>query len=238
MAAATTSAVAGQLSAKAQAFQPRALGARRPLRLARAVTCSAQKEDVVKHLSTAAAAAALAAVFGVVQVDAAYADIAGLTPCSESKAFAKRKKNEVKGLQKRLGQYEADSAPALALTATIEKTEARFDNYAKQGLLCGTDGLPHLIADPGFALKYGHAGDVFIPTFGFLYFAGWIGHSGRKYLMTVRSDAKPIEKEIIIDYPLALKCFREGLGWPLEVAAELKQGNLLEDDSKITTSPR
>lgn len=34
--------------------------------------------------------------------------------------------------------------------------------YAKQGLLCGTDGLPHLIADPGLALRYGHAGDVFV----------------------------------------------------------------------------
>lgn len=34
--------------------------------------------------------------------------------------------------------------------------------YAEQGLLCGTDGLPHLIADPGLALRYGHAGDVFV----------------------------------------------------------------------------
>lgn len=108
-------------------------------------------------------------------------------------------------------QYEAGSAPALALQATIEKTERRFDKcvaeglpagfsgrqvaarqaakqhctacraasfrwlshspsrllpscsrYANQGLLCGTDGLPHLIADPGLALRYGHAGDVFV----------------------------------------------------------------------------
>jgi hypothetical protein len=62
-------------------------------------------------------------------------------------------------------QYEAGSAPALALQATIEKTERRFDNYAKQGLLCGNEGLPHLIADPGLALRYGHAGDVLVsPT--------------------------------------------------------------------------
>ena len=61
-----------------------------------------------------------------------------------------------------LPQYEADSAPALAIQATIAKTEARFDKYANQGLLCGTDGLPHLIADPGLALRYGHAGDVLV----------------------------------------------------------------------------
>lgn len=124
------------------------------------VSCSAQESS--KQAGTAVAAAALAIAFGFGQVDAAYADVAGLTPCSQSKAFAKRKKNEVKSLNKRLKQYEAGSAPALALQATIEKTEKRFDNYGKQGLLCGNDGLPHLIADPGLALRYGHAGDVFV----------------------------------------------------------------------------
>lgn len=126
------------------------------------MVCAAERQEASKSLGTAAAAAALALAFGFGQVDAAYADIAGLTPCSESKAFAKRKKNEVKALNKRLKQYEAGSAPALALTATIEKTERRFDAYGRQGLLCGTDGLPHLIADPGLALRYGHAGDVLV----------------------------------------------------------------------------
>ena len=154
-------------------------------------------------------------------------------------------------------QYEEGSAPALALQATIAKTERRFDNYSKQGLLCGTDGLPHLIADPGLALRYGHAGDVLvgaaaahaaavalgppsllpcqhmrpcllcgavgrrsahaprsspplphsptplpapacpqIPTIGFIYFAGWLGFAGTKYLQAVAATAKPIEKEV------------------------------------------
>lgn len=59
-------------------------------------------------------------------------------------------------------QYEDGSAPALALDATIERTNKRFDNYAKSGVLCGSEGLPHLISDPGFALRYGHAGEVFV----------------------------------------------------------------------------
>lgn len=126
------------------------------------VVCSAEKKEVVSQMGKAAAAAALSLAFGFSSVDAAFADVAGLTPCADSKAFAKRKKQEVKGLNKRLKQYEAGSAPALALQATIEKTEKRFDTYAKQGLLCGTDGLPHLIADPGLALRYGHAGDVLV----------------------------------------------------------------------------
>merc|ERR1711977_247876 len=164
----------------------------------------------------------------------AAADISGLTPCGASKSFSKRKNQEIKELQKRMKKYEADSAPVVALKATMERTEKRFDFYEKSGLLCGTDGLPHLIADPGFALKYGHAGDVLIPTFGFLYFAGWLGHSGRLYLAATRNK----EKEIIIDVPLAINCLRSALAWPVMVIGELRAGTLLEKDSNITVSPR
>merc|ERR1719171_50418 len=162
------------------------------------------------------------------------ADISGLTPCAESKPFEKRKKQELKELQKRMKKYESESAPALALKTTMEDTERRFEFYGKSGLLCGTDGLPHLIADPGLALKYGHAGEIFIPTFGFLYFAGWLGHSGRLYLGATRNK----DKEIIIDVPLAFLCFGKALGWPALVASELRNGSLLELDSNITLSPR
>lgn len=61
--------------------------------VARAVSCSAEKKEASTVAGVAAAALALTFSFGA--VDAAYADVAGLTPCSESKAFAKRKKNEV-----------------------------------------------------------------------------------------------------------------------------------------------
>jgi photosystem I subunit 3 len=196
------------------------------------VVCAAQKESA--QIGTALAAAALAATVGFANVEPAFADVAGLTPCSQSKAYEKVKKKELKVLQKRLKLYEAGSAPALALTATIERTEARFANYAKSGVLCGADGLPHLIADPGLALRYGHAGEVFIPTFGFLYVAGYIGYVGRQYLNLTRD----INKEIIIDVPLALDLARRGAGWPLAVVDELKAGTLVEKAENITVSPR
>jgi len=205
-------------------------------RVARRTVCSAQQERPA--LATTLAAAALAAAVTLGQVDAAQADVSGLTPCSESKQFAKRQKNELKALDKRLKLYEQGSAPALALQATKQRTEKRFANYAGSGLLCGTDGLPHLIADPGLALRYGHAGEVFIPTFGFLYVAGWIGYVGREYLIRVRSESKPRDKEIIIDVPLAAKVCLGGFGWPAKALAELRNGTLLESDSKITVSPR
>lgn len=155
----------------------------------RAAVCSSEQTDSPKiGQLVSAAALAVALSFGTVQ--AAHADISGLTPCSESKGFNKRQKQEVKALKKRLAkvssrsahrppypvarvpgwtlrvgvrlQYEAGSAPALALQATIERTEKRFANYAKAGLLCGTDGLPHLISDPGLALRYGHAGETLV----------------------------------------------------------------------------
>ena len=78
---------------------------------------------------------------------AALAEIGGLTKCSDSPAFTKRLNASVKKLQQRMGKYEADSPPALALQQQIGRTEARFDKYSRSELLCGTDGLPHLVAD-------------------------------------------------------------------------------------------
>lgn len=112
----------------------------------------------------------------------------------------------------------------------MERTNKRFDNYANSGLLCGTDGLPHLIADPGLAVKYGHAGDVFIPTFGFLYFAGLLGHAGRIYLHAIKGDKN---QEIIINVPLAFSSFGKAFGWPMMVLGELKNGTLTEKEVRF-----
>eukprot|EP01023_Acetabularia_acetabulum_P019455 TRINITY_DN1991_c0_g1_i4.p1 TRINITY_DN1991_c0_g1~~TRINITY_DN1991_c0_g1_i4.p1 ORF type:complete len:247 (-),score=62.39 TRINITY_DN1991_c0_g1_i4:133-852(-) len=200
------------------------------------VTC---KTETNKQFGVGLAAAALAVAFGFGAVDSAMAgDLAGLTPCSESKAFDKQKKKEVKGLMKRQKLYEKDSAPYLALQATIDRTENRFANYAEAGLLCGAEGYPHLIADPGMALKYGHAGEVFIPTIGFLYVAGYIGTVGRNYIQTVKKEKKPTEKEIIIDVPLALSLSGQGFAWPIQAVKELRNGTLTEKEENITVSPR
>merc|ERR1719378_1253878 len=176
----------------------------------------------------------LSIALSTLDIKPAQADISGLTYCRESKAFTKRKNQELKELQKRMKKYDSDSAPTVALKATMERTEKRFDFYAKSGLLCGTDGLPHLIADPGFALKNGHSADVLLPTVGFLYFAGLIGHSGRLYL----EAASDKQKEIIIDVPLAFSCLGKATAWPILVVGELNSGTLLEKDSNITVSPR
>ncbi|CAL5225427.1 g8243 [Coccomyxa viridis] len=240
---AATSCMTTRLGAKAPQQEVAFRGSIKPLRavpvarrnVARAASCSAEERAPI---GKAVAAAALAAALAFGSVEAAKADISGLTPCSESKGFAKRQKNELKALEKRLKKYEEGSAPALALKATMERTEKRFKNYGDAGLLCGTDGLPHLISDPGLALRYGHAGETLIPTVGFLYIAGWIGYVGRDYLIASKKESKPRDKEIIIDVPMALKMAFQGAGWPFRAFRELQAGTLLADDKDITVSPR
>ncbi|GMY38109.1 Photosystem I reaction center subunit III, chloroplastic [Fagus crenata] len=103
-----------------------------------------QDEKTSSPLQAFSAALALSSILVSAPLPA-MADIAGLTPCKDSKQFAKREKQQIKKLESSLKLYAPDSAPALAINATIEKTKRRFDNYGKQGLLCGSDGLPHLI---------------------------------------------------------------------------------------------
>ena len=71
-----------------------------------------------------------------------------------------------------------------------------------------------------------------------MYVAGYIGSVGREYLNIVKQEKKPTDKEIIIDVPLALKLSFQGIGWPLRTVQQLRNGSLLEDDRKITVSPR
>jgi photosystem I subunit 3 len=162
------------------------------------------------------------------------ADVAGLTPCNESPVFTKRLDASVRKLEGRVKKYEAGSPPALALEQQIERTKQRFDRYSKSGLLCGKDGLPHLITDG----RWSHSIEFVIPGLLFLYITGWIGWVGRKYIRTVSEDANATEKEIIIDVPLALKIMTTGFIWPISAWQEYISGTLLADVSEITVSPR
>ena len=164
----------------------------------------------------------------------AFADIGGLTKCSESPAFTKRLNASVKKLEQRMSQYEADSPPALALQQQIDRTKARFDKYGRSELLCGTDGLPHLIADG----RWSHAAEFILPGFGFIYISGWIGWVGRKYLRAVSTTKNPAESEIIINVPLALKIMTSGYIWPIAAWQELISGDLIASADEVTVSPR
>nr|YP_009654281.1 photosystem I reaction center subunit III [Pleurostichidium falkenbergii]QCH39568.1 photosystem I reaction center subunit III [Pleurostichidium falkenbergii] len=163
-----------------------------------------------------------------------YSEVAGLIPCKDSPAFSKRLKSSLKKLEVRMAKYETSTPPALALQSQINQTQSRFDKYSKAGILCGTEGLPHLIADG----RWNHAGDFMIPGLLFIYITGWIGWVGRGYLRAVSSLNKPAEKEIIIDVPLAMKFSLSGFTWPLAALQEFTSGQLIASDEDITISPR
>ena len=154
--------------------------------------------------------AALLSVFLLVGfAPVAKADVAGLTPCAESARFQQR-----------------------AAGAKTDQAKDRFVMYRKA--VCGADGLPHLIVDG----RWNHAGDFMIPGIAFLYIAGCIGWAGRTYLIAIRNDKDATMKEIQIDVALALKSTIAAATWPLAALNELKNGKLLEDDNKVTVSPR
>jgi photosystem I subunit III len=172
---------------------------------------------------------------GLTTAPAALADFNTLTPCGSSSAFKERQATTVSGLQERLAKFQAGTPQRAALESTIAQTNARFAKYGSSSLLCGEDGLPHLIADG----RWSHAGDFMIPGLMFLYITGWIGWVGRDYLRAVRKDPDTAcEKEIIIDVPLAIKFMLTGFIWPMAALKEFGTGELLAPDKEVTVSPR
>ena len=140
----------------------------------------------------------------------------------------------IKKLEGRLKKYEVASPPYIAIEKQIEQTKERFSRYSKSNLLCGNDGLPHLVADG----RWSHAAEFIIPGIMFLYISGWIGWVGRKYIRTVSQTANPTEKEIIIDVPLAISIMASGFLWPLSATQEFLKGDFVARDTSVTISPR
>lgn len=156
-----------------------------------------------------------------------------LTPCGQSEAFQKRLNDEISGFEERLSNFQPGTPQHQYLLHKVETTKARFSKYA--GLLCGEDGLPHLISDG----RWDHAGEFIIPSLLFLYIAGWIGWVGRSYIRTIKKNTdEAYGKEIIIDVPLALQCMLTGFIWPLAALQQFASGELTAPDNEVPVSPR
>ncbi|KAM3095379.1 Photosystem I reaction center subunit III [Phormidesmis sp. 146-35] len=134
-----------------------------------------------------------------------------LVPCGESAAFQQRRENAPKNNYYYTKPFEAYSSE----------------------LLCGEDGLPHLPLD-----RLDLALDVLAPFSLFLYVAGFIGWSGRAYLLKANKADKPEEMEIFINLPVAIASILQGLLWPLLALKEFVSGELTAKDNEIPVSPR
>jgi photosystem I subunit 3 len=146
---------------------------------------------------------------------AASADVSGLVPCSQSKAFKQR------------------AAQAKDTIGDPNSGENRVEFYGSK-LLCGPEGLPHLVTDGSLS----HVDEFTIPGLLFLYIAGWIGWVGRAYLISVRKEPNPEMKEVMIDVPRALPIMLSGFLWPLAAIRELLSGELTAKEEEIPVSPR
>jgi photosystem I subunit 3 len=170
--------------------------------------------------------------FGTPQI--ASADVSGLVLCKESPVFERRINISLQKLNTRLINYKENTPAYLALKEQINHTKGRFVKYGEQGLLCGVDGLPHLIADG----RLNHAGEFLAPGFLFLYIAGYIGWAGRSYLKYTRMIEKPNEGEIIINVPVAIGMISATFLWPFLAWNELILGELFASSEDVTVSPR
>jgi photosystem I subunit 3 len=164
----------------------------------------------------------------------AKAEYKNLVFCKDSQNFHKREASSIKKLENRLNYYNSDSVDYKLILSQINKTHERFKLYEKSNLLCGKEGLPHLIVSGDLV----HSQEFVIPGLLFLYITGWIGWSGRKYLKYISSKENPYENEIIINVPLAILIISSGFLWPSDIWKELISGDLLVNDEDITVSPR
>jgi len=167
-------------------------------------------------------------------VQPVFADYSTLIPCEQSSAFQKRSATATKKIESRLKLYSENSFEAANLKKQIENTKTRFAKYSKSNLLCGKDGLPHLITNG----QWDHAAEFVYPGLLFLYITGWIGWVGRKYLHYANTTENVFESEIIINVPIALSIMTSGFLWPIDAWKEFINQKLLASDQDISVSPR
>jgi photosystem I subunit 3 len=158
--------------------------------------------------------------------------LTSLEVCSDVPAFVQRGQDRVAALEAKVAAAEAGSQQAKVAQQQLANTKARFDKYGS--LLCGTEGLPHLVTDG----RLNHAGEFLIPGLMFLYIAGFIGWAGRSYLIKVREGDNAAEKEATIDIGLALACVSAAVAWPALALTEISTGKLTVPDDAVPISPR
>lgn len=157
-----------------------------------------------------------------------------LEKCNYSNGFEKRLNTSMKKFENRLKSYQENTPQFEFLKKEIALTKARFENYQNSNLICGKDGLPHLITSGD--LK--HFNEFGLPALSFLYITGWIGWAGRKYLQYSSSTENSYENEIIINIPIAFPIIISGFLWPVETWKEFLSGQLIVIDDEVTISPR
>jgi len=180
----------------------------------------------------AAPADAIANGFAYVAPDASYYSVKKsplLNKCKDNKKFKKSQKNEVLKYERLQKKYKNNPFTVQRLDKMIADAKRRNEAYGD--LLCGKrDGNPRTIANGEINVRR----SVVLPGFAFLYIAGWIGWTGREYLLRTRSK----EKELYIDLPLFAQCSASGFAWPVRSWIDIVNGKFTVPDEDLHYSGR
>jgi len=143
--------------------------------------------------------------------------------CKDNKKYHKRIKDEIYKVSARQKKYPKDSVVYNRFVKKIAQIKKREESYGER--YCGKkDGLPRVLVNPDV-----RRGGVVIPSLMFLYIAGWIGWTGRSYLLRTRDP----EKEWNIDVPLFLTCMASGFAWPVNAWQAIVNGEMTAKDTEI-----
>jgi len=152
-----------------------------------------------------------------------------LNKCKDNKKFKKTQKNEVLKYERLQKKYKNNPQTVQRLDKMIGDAKKRNEAYGD--VYCGKrDGYPRTIANGEVDVRR----SVVLPGFAFLYITGWIGWTGREYLLRTKSKAK----EIYIDLPLFAQCSASGFAWPVRSWIDIVNGKFTVADEDLYYSGR
>jgi len=152
-----------------------------------------------------------------------------LNKCKDNKKFKKTQKNEVLKYERLQKKYKNKPETVARLTKMIGDAQKRNEAYGE--VYCGKrDGYPRTIANGEVDVRR----SVVLPGFAFLYITGWIGWTGREYLLRTKSK----QKEIYIDLPLFAQCSASGFAWPVRSWIDIVNGKFTVADEDLYYSGR
>jgi len=152
-------------------------------------------------------------------------DMKNLELCKNSKKFKKIMKDQLFKIGKRQSKFAKGSLPYERLNDKIALTKKRQEAYG--GRWCSKfRGLPYTITTGEIT-----RGSIIPPALAFLYTTGWIGWAGRTYLRRTRD----MQKEIMIDVPLAASIMLSGYAWPVLAWKDIVDGKFVRPDTEVRT---
>jgi len=150
-----------------------------------------------------------------------------LNMCKDNKKYHKRFKDQLYKIQKKQKGFPDGTSVFVRLQQQVDMLKLKEEVLGNR--YCGLkDGFPRTIATGETDVR----GSAVWPAAAFLYTAGWIGWSGRTYLMRTNS----IDKELNIDVPLALTCMASGFSWPVQATQSVTSGDFAVPGNMVRES--